>query len=96
MFKVGQLVVCIKDNFKGPVPKGLDSSTIPLPIKGCIYTVAGYDVAASGAFIFLYEMCMPGWQVSYTQDHFRPLASNYNTKKDLMKLFLPNGSPVKV
>ena len=94
MLEVGQMVVCVDDDWKSPLWVG---KTPNRPIKGCIYTIRDLDPGTNGApSMRLEEIVNPVApfengriviEPAFRQFHFRPV--HKTSIEELRKLVAP-------
>ncbi|UOK72993.1 hypothetical protein [Ancylobacter polymorphus] len=66
-FRAGQMVECVDD---GWVRAGQDAPPIPLPVSGCVYTIADLKPFGGGVFLHLEPF---GPEIWFLSAHFRPV-----------------------
>ncbi len=89
MFKIGQKVVCINDNWNEP--RGLP----PLPKKGEIYTSDGSDKYGDGIFLRGFDWFLNSGRVSFYTGNFRPIVDIGDEVEEYVKSLIKEQKPVE-
>ncbi|WP_371346052.1 hypothetical protein [Ancylobacter sp. IITR112] len=83
-FRAGQMVECVDDGWVG---KGGVAPPIPLPVSGCVYTIADLTLFRGGVFLHLEPF---GPEIWFLSAHFRPVRPT--TIEPLRALLAPLGA----